>query len=227
MNFILPRWSAPTNIKAFSTLRNCWSQQFGFAQLGERLQLPTEPIWLKQVHGNRVLVAENKNQGEMADGSFTRQIRQICAVVTADCLPILICNQEGTEVAAIHAGWRGLAAGIIEQTLTHLKSPPDRLLVWLGPAIGPEKFEVGDDVYIAFTTSHPSSATGFKALEKTQWLANLYTLAKIRLAEHGVLKIYGGEFCTYSQEELFFSYRRDQGQRGRMASLIWIDSDCI
>ena len=133
-----------------------------------------------------------------------------------------MCNKQGTFAAAIHAGWRGLASGVIEETLKNAPKPLAELLVWFGPAIGPQKFEVGKDVYDAFVQKHPLSACAFMPASADKWLANLYELARLRLNAMGITQIYGGEFCTYLQQELFFSYRRDQGKTGRMASLIWI-----
>ncbi|MBX3709271.1 MAG: peptidoglycan editing factor PgeF [Gammaproteobacteria bacterium] len=239
MKYIQPDWPVPCNIKAYTTLRNSWGERKPYhdknhggytcnieesQQLETLLQLPNKPIWLTQIHGNIVIKAAPENQKKAADASYATEPNQICAVLTADCLPILICNKQGTHVAAIHAGWRGLASGIIENTLKTLQQPSDELLAWLGPAIGPQKFEVGNDVYEAFTSEHIVSASAFTPHSPGKWLANLYELAKIRLNLMGISmpQIYGNHFCTYTQDELFFSYRRDKGKTGRMASVIWI-----
>ncbi|HLB42205.1 MAG TPA: peptidoglycan editing factor PgeF [Gammaproteobacteria bacterium] len=222
MNYIQANWSAPTNIKAYTTLRSGWRDQ---QPLATCLLVPAEPIWIKQTHGICVVKAVPENNGREADAVFTNEPHQVCAVTTADCLPLLICHRQGSCVAAIHAGWRGLAAGIIEATLDQLQQSGEDLLVWMGPAIGPEKFEVGQDVYDAFTSQHSQSVRAFIPNHRGQWFANLYELAKIRLKLRGVTQVVGGHFCTYTQQDLFFSYRRDKGTTGRMASMIWIEND--
>lgn len=225
MKFIQPEWPAPSPIKAYTTLRNGWGgrQPQHEIDLENLFQLPNEPIWLTQTHSTITIEAIPENKEKIADASFAKQPNCVCVVLTADCLPLLICNKQGSHVAAIHAGWRGLSNGIIEATLSALNQPMDNLLVWLGPAIGPQKFEVGKDVYDAFVMKHPESESAFTPHTEGKWLANLYELAKIRLKQQGISQIYGGDFCTYTQDDLFFSYRRDKGKTGRMASLIWID----
>lgn len=231
MNYLTPNWPAPSHIKAFTTVKTTWGAQQEEAKsiaseqrLISLLHLPSQPIWLTQTHTNIAIEATVNNKEANADASFTSQANHVCVVLTADCLPLLICNKQGTEVAAIHAGWRGLANGVIEATLNSLSSKADELLVWLGPAIGPQKFEVGQEVYAAFTERHPEAASAFTPLNHGKWLANLYALATMRLQLQGVSQIYGGDFCTHTQTDLFYSYRRDQGKTGRMASLIWIAS---
>lgn len=230
MKYIQPDWPAPHAIKAFTTLRQGWGGRHAQPieesnHLESLLHLPERPIWLKQTHSTRVVQALPEKDEPEADASYTTETNRICVVLTADCLPILICNTEGTQVAAIHAGWRGLAGGIIENTINVFNEPGPNLLVWLGPAIGPQQFEVGIDVYDTFTQKHAESAAAFLPHTEGKWLANLYELAKIRLKLLNVEQIYGGNFCTFSQKELFFSYRRDQGKTGRMASLIWIEGN--
>jgi len=230
MKYIKVDWPAPTNIKAYTTLRTGWHgraqqemrQPDETEQLKTLLDLPADPIWIKQTHSAIAIEALPENKYKEADATFSNQPNHICTIVTADCLPILICNKQGTQVAAIHAGWRGLAANIIENTINAINQPPNDLLVWLGPAIGPEKFEVGKDVYDAFVSKHADSSKAFIPHAEGKWLANLYALAKIRLATQGITQIYGSNYCTYTQKDWFFSYRRDQGITGRMASLIWI-----
>lgn len=240
MNFIKPSWPAPSNIHACTTTRLGGFSTTPYAQLNlgdhvgddantveknrnlikEHLQLPSDPVWLQQTHSTTLIRSDDGSQN--ADASFTQQPGIVCVVLTADCLPILLCNQAGTLVAAIHAGWRGLAAGIIENTLEHLPAKPDSLMAWLGPAIGPQKFEVGDDAKEILLASLPEGSSAFQPREeKGKWLCNIYHLARLRLRKKGVEEIYGGEYCTYTQHELFYSYRRDK-TTGRMASLIWM-----
>lgn len=229
-SFLTPDWPAPANIKAYTTTRHGWGdpesrvlKSESIEKLVKTLQLPDTPIWLKQYHSIVVVKASPDQRGAEADASFSIDSPQICMVETADCLPILICNSAGTTVAAIHAGWRGLAAGIIESTLVAMAQPADELLVWLGPAIGPNKFEVGRDVYDAFVSRNADTKSAFVP-HKEKWLANLYELARQRLNAHGIAAIYGGEYCTHSQPDLFYSYRRDGGSTGRMASVIWLET---
>jgi YfiH family protein len=224
MKMIKPTWPAPPSVHAFTTTRALWLGQHGAddAEVVTTFELPTRPIWLKQHHGITVVEATPENFQQAADASFTSQPGTICAILTADCLPVLICDRQGSQVAAIHAGWRGLSAGIIEATLDQLTIAPEDTLVWLGPAIGPQKFEVGEDVYDAFVSQHDAAKMAFSPHQPQKWLANLYALAKLRLNFRGINDIYGGDYCTHTQDKLFYSYRRDQGQTGRMASLIWI-----
>lgn len=238
---IAANWPAPSNVKAFFTTREGGVSQFPFSSnnLGNHVGdcpisvsenrgrlanlLPNTPVWLTQTHS--VIVHQITNQDIIssieADASITKVKNAVCCVMTADCLPILISNQQGTIVAAIHAGWRGLVDGIIERTISQFNQNPKELIVWLGPAIGPNKFEVGDDVYSLFLERNYRNENSFKPSNK-KYLANIYQLAKNELSLLGVTHIYGGEYCTVEQELLFFSYRRD-GQTGRMASIIWIE----
>ncbi|HNQ76842.1 MAG TPA: peptidoglycan editing factor PgeF, partial [Pseudothauera hydrothermalis] len=191
-----------------------------------RSRLPAEPVWLEQVHGTNIVMAESV-PGErclppVADGAWTRQPGVVCAVMTADCLPVLFCDDAGSVVAAAHAGWRGLCAGILERTVEAMRVAPARIQAWLGPAIGPGAFEVGADVRSAFLQHDSGAAAAFVAgKEPGKWLADLYLLAKIRLAGAGVIDVFGGGFCTYTDAERFYSHRRDRAT-GRMASLIWL-----
>lgn len=239
--FIQPSWPAPPEIKAYTSLRSGGFSKAPFDEfnlafhvndeeaavkanrekLNQALSLPKEPIWLNQVHGTLALPALASNRNQDADSSFTHQSQQVCAIMTADCLPLLICQPKGSGLAAIHAGWRGLAQGIIESTVDALQVDNSELLVWLGPAIGPDHFEVGIEVYETFLTKNPLNHSAFVRKSSNTWLADLYELARIQLRELGITAIYGGEHCTYSQKDLFFSYRRDQGKTGRMVSLIW------
>ena len=161
------------------------------------------------------------------DASYTKDKNIVCAVQTADCLPLLVTNKKGTVVAAIHAGWRGLLNGVIENTIHKMNMPPNELLVWLGPAISQKHFEVGADVKNSFCEKDQEAEKAFRSISDQKWLANIYYLAKLRLKTSGVMEIYGGsvmdDYCTFANELDYFSYRRD-GETGRMASLIWIES---
>ncbi|MDZ7751202.1 MAG: peptidoglycan editing factor PgeF [Gammaproteobacteria bacterium] len=234
------QWPAPANVKAhFTTRRGGHSAPpfHGFNLAGHvgdrpadvaanrrllRRHLPAEPCWLEQVHGTRVITAgETTAAPAIADGSLTRRRGVVCAVLTADCLPILMCDAAGTQVAAIHAGWRGLAAGVIETGLAAFPEPR-QVHAWIGPAIGAAAFEIGGDVRDALG-DHPSApATAFSAGRDGHWHADLAQLARARLAHAGVDSISGGGWCTAREEAHFFSYRRD-GTTGRQASLIWLD----
>ena len=190
-------------------------------RLRQALSLPAEPAWLNQVHGNRVIDAGSRALSPDADASIARRPGAICAVMTADCLPVLFCADDGSEVAAAHAGWRGLADGILEATLAGMRTRNDQLMAWLGPAIGPTAFEVGDEVRLRFVEAFSEASVAFSANRPGHWLADIYTLARVRLSNAGVTRIFGGGRCTYTEAANFFSYRRD-GITGRMASLIWI-----
>ncbi len=237
---IRPSWPAPASVKAVSTTRlggvsaPPWNS-FNLAhhveddpaavrenrrRLAEAAGLPGEPAWLDQVHGTRI--AGEGARDCTADGRFTTVPGSVCAVLTADCLPVLLCNEAGTAVAAVHAGWRGLLDGVIEAALDCFPDPPSAIMAWLGPAIGPDAFEVGDEVRQAFLQKQPGSGEAFSAHGTGKWLADLYRLAAGRLKARGVTGIYGGGYCTFTDSERFFSYRRD-GRTGRMASLVWLD----
>ena len=187
--------------------------------------LPSSPHWLNQTHG--VDVIELPPATFNADASYTRDKNTVCVVQTADCLPLLVTNKKGTIVAAIHAGWRGLLNGVIENTIHKMNMSPNELLVWLGPAISQKHFEVGADVKNGFCEKDQEAEKAFRAISDQKWLADIYHLAKLRLKASGVTEIYGGSvtdnYCTFANEADYFSYRRD-GETGRMASLIWIES---
>lgn len=239
-HWITPDWPVLDNVHAATTLRTGGLSQstyhsFNLAQhvgddadrvadnrgiIAEMLQLPAEPFWLTQVHGNKVIRAERNPAQEEADASFTDHAGVVCSILTADCLPILLCNKQGTRIAAAHAGWRGLLAGIIDRTVDKFQG--QEILVWLGPAIGPKSFAVGADVYDSFANKSVKYRAAFSQCKKAKWLADIYHLAEINLLELGVREIYGGQYCTYSDAERFYSYRRD-GETGRMATLIWRD----
>ncbi len=192
--------------------------------LETKLNLPAPPVWLEQVHGVEVvdLPLREKNIPK-ADASYTNQANQVCVVMTADCLPVLLCNRQGTEVAAVHAGWRGLCDGVIEAAIAKFSAPRNEIMAFLGPAIGSKAFEVGAEVKQAFVEQFVSSAGYFALCGEGKYLADIQGLAQDRLTRMGVSECYCADTCTYTQADDYFSYRRD-GQTGRMASLIWINS---
>lgn len=230
-HIIQPNWPAPKNIVAFTTTRdlNLGNPSVYGAEaiamnrqtLREAFNLPNEPYWLKQTHSTIAVDIDQDYAVTEADASFTNQKKVICAVLTADCLPLLVCDREGTTVAAIHAGWRGLLNGVIENTVKLFSHDPAELMVWLGPAIGPEVYEVGDEVRETFLTHDAQAEQAFKPSPNDRWLMDIYQLARQRLAQQGITAIYGGEHCTYTETDLFFSHRRDP-QTGRQVSLIYI-----
>lgn len=189
--------------------------------LARALALPDEPLWLRQVHGTRIVEAPGADTDTPADGSATAVPGQVLAVLTADCLPIALCDVGGTRIGLAHAGWRGLAAGIVERAVAALGVPGDRLLAWLGPAIGPAAFEVGDEVREAFLANDPGADAAFTATRAGHWLADLYMLARRRLRAAGVTRTSGGSACTFSMPGQYFSYRRD-ATKARMATLVWM-----
>lgn len=229
MNFIAADWPAPSNVHARTTTRAGFGEH-NPKEVEERrklcdlLTLPSEPIWLNQIHGTKVVKATPDKTDIDADGAYTDEANRVCVIFTADCLPIFICNKQGTKVSVLHAGWRGLAAGIIDQALQSLAIPAEDMLVWLGPAIGPNQFEVGKDVLDAFTAQNQEAEAAFIAKENNKWNANLYALATQQLNTQGIKQVYGGNYCTYTQDDLFFSYRRDKGAPGRLANLIWLST---
>lgn len=181
-------------------------------------ELPNEPGWLNQVHGTRVVI--DPAAGDEGDAALTRTPGVVCAVMVADCLPVLLCSDDGREVAAAHAGWRGLAGGILESTIAAFDAAPGQLSAWLGPAISQDAFEVGAEVREAFLQADEASAADFSPNENGRWQADLFGLARRRLAAAGVGSLFGGGLCTYTEPARFFSYRRD-GQCGRMAAFIY------
>lgn len=242
-DWIVPDWPAPSHVSAVCTTRDggvstgvCATLNLG-AHVGddpaavaenrrrvrEHLGLKYEPRWLQQVHGIRVAVLDGRPVADPADAAVTGRSHEACVIMTADCLPVLFCDAAGTKVAAAHAGWRGLSAGVLESTVKALKTDPVELMAWLGPAIGPRAYEVGEEVRRAFVGRTAEAAEAFtpgKAPGK--WWCDLYKLAAQRLEAVGLSRIYGGGFCTLSEPERFFSFRRD-GECGRMATLVYME----
>ena len=212
-SWIRADWPAPRNVIAGTTLRST-----DFDSLG----IPGEPCWLNQVHGAAVVDAAQAGERPDADASLTADARHICVVRTADCLPVLICSNDGREAAAAHAGWRGLAAGILEATVARMAHDAGDLMVWLGPAISQPAFEVGGEVRTAFVDQDAAANTCFVPNERGRWQADLYGLARRRLEAIGVRFISGGGFCTFRDKERFFSYRRNP-DCGRMVSFIALE----
>jgi len=249
-HWLAPDWPAPDNIHAATTLRTGGVSQGTYSslnpaahvsddpeQVGQNrhiirtmLALPSEPAWLEQIHSNRAVKAVKTASLQKADASYTNESGVVCAVMTADCLPLLVSSMDGTQVAAIHAGWRGLLAGVIGNTVMAMQIPPSPyftkggiggdLLVWLGPAIGPDCFEVGAEVREAFLKKSAAFSDAFKEQSNDKWLANIYQLARTELASLGIANVYGGTHCTVTEHERFYSYRRET-RTGRMATLIW------
>ena len=239
-------WPAPASVRAFATLRGpagLSAPPFDHFNLGARsgddpqvvadnrdelgrlLALPSPPRWLRQVHGSHVqrLTADDAPSTEPeADAAVTADPGVVLAILTADCLPVLFASIDGDEVGAAHAGWRGLAAGVLERTVAAMRTPPSRLLAWLGPAAGPQAYEVGEEVRAAFVGADAATAATFVATRPGHWLCDLYALARLRLARAGVTRVHGGGMCTISDPQRFYSYRRD-GATGRMASVVWIN----
>lgn len=242
MQLILPDWPAPEGVRAAVTTRDGGVSTGPYASLNlgthvgddaaavaenrrrvrAQLRLVAAPAWLNQVHGTNVVEARADDQPPTADASIARAPGAVCAVLTADCLPVLFCDGCGTKVAAAHAGWRGLAGGVLEATVKALDADPASLLAWLGPAIEQEAFEVGDDVREQFVARDSANARAFAHNERGRWQADLYALARNELTRLGVSRIHGGGFGCYEDAERFFSYRRD-GKTGRMATLVWLE----
>lgn len=274
--FLRPDWPAPASVGAAMTLRAGGVSESPYDSLNlgthvgddpiavaenrrrmrEALELPSEPVWLEQVHGTAVLdldadrlvgggiramparapqVAADAaprsadratSQAEVAaarqaDAVVTRSAGRVCVIQVADCMPVLLATREGAAIGAAHAGWRGLAGGVLEATVAATGAAPEHLMAWLGPAIGPAHFEVGDEVRAAFLAHDPHAATAFTANARGRWQCDLYALARRRLAALGVSQIFGGGRCTYAEAECFFSFRREN-PCGRMAALIWL-----
>ncbi len=240
--WIIPDWPAPTWVKAGTSTRQggVSPAPYHSLNLGDHVgddagnvrqnrqhlaqwqHFPNEPAWLNQVHGIDVVNAVGVHHLVDADASFSHERGVVCCAMTADCLPVLFCDEQGSVVAAAHAGWRGLVDGVLEATIMAMGVSASHLMAWMGPAIGLDAFEVGDEVRQQFIDHQPSAEQAFKPSPAGRWLADIYLLARLRLEAAGISKVYGGHWCTYSDEKRFFSYRRD-GVTGRMASFIWIE----
>lgn len=243
MDFLRADWPAPPRVRALTTLRSgpgvslppfdrwnlgasCGDRpghvQENRRRLAEVLPSPEPPHWLRQVHGTQVARIEAASAGEAeADAAVTAVPGTVLAVLTADCLPVLFCDRAGTEVAAAHAGWRGLVAGVLENTVAAMHTEPRQLLAWLGPAAGPQAYEVGEEVFAAFAGADPGAGACFRPTRPGHWHADLFALARRRLHAAGVGQVHGGDLCTIGDAKRFFSHRRDQ-RCGRMASLVWL-----
>lgn len=245
IELLAPDWPIPRHVRAVSTTRlggvsDGPYHSLNLAQhvgdepdcvvenrrrLRKQLGLDVEPLWLNQVHGSQVVRVDQLSEQldpPVADAAVCDQAGAACAILTADCLPVLFASADGSRVAAAHAGWRGLAGGVLEATIAALAIPTRQLLAWLGPAIGPDHFEVGPEVRAAFMSLDPSAATAFRINQRGRWQADLYRLARQHLNRAGIDAVYGGGRSTFAEAEAFFSYRRD-GQCGRMATLIWLE----
>lgn len=247
LQLLQPDWPAPKNVRAYVSTRKggVSTGEYMGLNLGAhvkdnpshvdvnrllfqaRTKMPNTLVWLNQVHGTRTLELPIDSEcsidgkSKQADAAMTKEANQVCAILTADCLPVFLTNVSGTQVSALHAGWRGLCDGVIEEAISHFDKP-DNLIAWMGPAIGPQSFEVGEEVREAFIERIPEAALAFSSKGKGKWLGDLYLLARQRLKVAGVNQIYGGDRCTFTEKEWFYSYRRD-GVTGRMASVIWFE----
>lgn len=237
---IIPDWPAPACVKALQTTRQggVSAAPYDSLNLGSHVGdaplaaarnrmllntlLPSEPVWLEQTHGALVINAGHADCLPQADACIARHRAAVCVVMTADCLPVLLCDAQGTVVGAVHAGWKGLAAGVIEATVQAMEVAPQGLMAWLGPAISQKAFEVGEEVRTAFVAAQPQAEAAFISGQRGKWFADIYTLARLRLNALGITQIYGGGHCTYRERERFFSYRRD-GMTGRMGTFIWLE----
>ncbi len=245
-DWIVPDWPAPENVNALFTTRNGGvsgggNNAYATLNLGSHVKdnlsdveknrlllnryLPSAPKWLEQMHGTSVLCMDNEMMSRRGDAALSRTHGTVCAVMVADCLPVLLCDASGTVVSVVHAGWRGLAAGIIEKTVTEMyNGDQTQLIAWLGPAIGSGCFEVGGEVRETFINHDSQAIAAFvpqQSQDDNKWLADIFQLARLRLVKAGVTAIFGGGVCTYCDPSRFFSYRRD-GETGRMAALIWL-----
>ena len=213
---IAPDWRAAPRVRAFATTREFGDLKEAAARQNLRPLLPADPAWLRQVHGARVIDLD-VDPGREGDAALSRARERVCVVQMADCMPVLFADEAGTAVAAAHAGWRGLAAGVLEATVAAMHIPGHRLIAWLGPAIGPRAYEVGEDVLAAL----PGHEAAFSRTRPGHWLLDLYAVARQKLLNAGLKSISGGGFCTYSDPQRFFSYRRDR-TTARMGAFIWL-----
>jgi YfiH family protein len=239
-HYLIPDWPAPRNVRSLQTTRHGGQSvaPYDSFNLGDHVGdtpqavahnrqrlaqlLPSEPVWLNQVHGIEVANADRADCVQQADAAVARQRGTVCVVMTADCLPVLLCDEAGTVVGAAHAGWKGLAAGVIEATIKEMGIEPQKLLAWLGPAISQSAFEVGGEVRDLFLAQEAQASEAFLPGTEGKWMADIYLLAHQRLHALGVLRIYGEENCTFGNPKQFYSYRRDN-VTGRMGTFIWLE----
>lgn len=243
IGWITPDWPAPANVKALATLRAGGVSEGPYASLNlathvgdraehvarnrallrEAAQLPTEPVWLEQVHGTTVWnAAQESGSPPTADAAFATARHRICTIMTADCLPVLFCDLDGQVVGAAHAGWRGLAGGVLDATVAAMSVPASRVVAWLGPAIEQSAFEVGAEVRDQFMARTQKHADAFVRNARERWQADIYRLARVELERMGIAGVYGGAFEVFADADRFFSYRREK-HTGRMATMVWID----
>lgn len=242
MNAIIPNWQAPVNVRGFTTTRQGGVSlaPFDSFNLGDHVGdeksavktnrtllrqdfgLPQSPLFLTQTHSTRVIQLPYQGENLEADAVYTRAPNQVCAIMTADCLPVMFCSIQGDEVACAHAGWRGLCDGVLEETVKCFQAKSENIIAWLGPAIGKTAFQVGREVVEQFVTQDPNARLAFQPDGNNQdkFFGDLYQLATQRLNRLGIHQIYGGEHCTFTEKDQFFSYRRDK-QTGRMATVVW------
>lgn len=244
ISFITANWPAPPNVHALTTSRGGGCSEGTYSSLNlathvgdeparvaenrrllqTELHLPGEPLWLEQYHGTEVIDAAAV--ARRADGIYINQFRKVGVILTADCLPILLCDADATEICALHGGWRGLSEGIIARGVERMHSPSDKLMAWLGPAISAANYEVGEEVRDAFITRNSSLACAFRLSQPGHFYCDLYAIARHQLRALGVTQIHGGDFCTFADNQQFYSYRRDGGggnDTGRMATFIWLE----
>jgi polyphenol oxidase len=239
-DWIVPDWPAPSRVRALVTTRNGGVSTGPHASLNlgiavdddpknvaenrarVRAHLPAEPRWLKQVHGAGVVEGESVSSLVEADASVARTPGVVCVIQMADCMPVLLATRDGSIIGIAHAGWRGLAGGVVEHAIEAMRADPATIIAWLGPAIGPDAFEVGDEVRAAFVAVDPDAAEAFRPLTAGKWLADLFALARRRLARAGVTAVHGGGLCTVADTTRFFSHRRDR-VTGRMGAFLWIE----
>ena len=216
-----PDWPVPPRVRGLVTTRALGDMKSEAGRLRLRALLPAEPVWLRQVHGTGVVDAASAPAGTAADASFTRRKNIVCAVMVADCMPVLLADERGEVVGIAHAGWRGLCAGVIEATIVAMRLPAPGILAWLGPAIGPADYEVGEEVRAAFLQRDARAESAFTPARPGHWRLDLYAVARQRLAASGVARVSGGGFSTAADAARFFSYRRDKASE-RMAAAIWL-----
>ena len=221
---IIPEWPASPRVRVFVTTRALGDMRKGSTGRERlRAKLPAEPLWLNQVHGTRVHDAHAQSAGALEGDAFVvRAPGRICAIQAADCMPVVLASEGGDSLGIAHAGWRGLAAGVLEETLRAMQAPPERVIAWLGPAIGPRVYEVGEDVRAAFVGRDAAAQDAFTPVRPHHWLLDLYAIARQRLARAGVERVFGGMLCTYRDKDLFFSFRRDRTSE-RMAAIAWLE----